>query len=149
MPGPTWGTGAPGPTGEPTAPTVPTGGAPALSPSAAVLASSLQSYAVLYADPRRFPPWEDNYNDDVGIVTIAPAGTPTSGAEVLRRVWNTKDSLPQIWMALFADSANPDSMGEVKILHRHVFFAGPMSCPADPNMHDRMYPFLEDFQAGQ
>ena len=124
-----------------------TAAAPAPAPSA--VSTSLQSYADLYSDTSRFLPWDDDYNDAVGIVTIPPAGAPTSGSEVRRRIRNTEDSLPQTWMALFADPTDPSDMGSIKILHRHSYFAGPMSRPADPNVHDMMYAFMDDFQAGQ
>jgi hypothetical protein len=119
------------------------------TPSPAIAAPSSQTYAELYADASRFPSWHDDYNDAVGIVTIPPAGLPSTGADVQIGVRNSEDSLPQTWMALFADPTDPTSMGEIRILHRHSFFAAPMSRPADPNIHDRMYAFFEDFQAGQ
>jgi hypothetical protein len=54
-----------------------------------------------------------------------------------------------MWMDLFLDPANLSFMGQVKILHRHSYFTGHMSRPADPNVHNMMYAFMEDFQAGQ
>jgi hypothetical protein len=127
----------------------PAGGAPAAVPPTAAASLNPQSYAAWYADAHRHAPWTDDYNDAVGLVTIAPAGAPLNGSEIRQQIRNAEDSFPQTWMALFAHPMDPTSMGEVKILHRHEFFAGPMTRPADPSVHNRMYAFFEDFQAGQ
>jgi hypothetical protein len=123
--------------------------APAIAPTAAAASPNAQTYSEWYADPRRHAPWKDDYHDAIGLVTIAPAGTPSTGADVRRQVRNAEDSFPQTWMALFAHPMDPTSMGEIRILHRHEFFAGPMTRQPDPTVHNRMYAFFEDFQAGQ
>jgi hypothetical protein len=94
-------------------------------------------------------PWSEEYLDAIGLVTIAPAGTPLNGAEVRRQICNAEDSFPQTWMALFTHPMDPASIGEVHILHQHKYFTSPMTRPANPRVYNRLYAFFEDFQAGQ
>jgi hypothetical protein len=108
-----------------------------------------QSYAAWYFEAHRHAPWINDYHDAVGLVAITPAGNPLTRGKFCHLIWNAEDSFPQTWMALFAHSMDPTSMGKVKILQCHKFFAGPMTCPADPFIYNQMYAFFKDSQAGQ
>jgi hypothetical protein len=138
----------------PTAPTNPTTGVPATAPllttGTALGAPTIHSdYKEFYGDVRVHPLWTPNYAPFLDVMTVLPAATTISGADICRGIRDNQTRQNFMCMGLFADPTDPASVGRIEVIHRITYLSAPFNGATDPTIHDKLYGIVGDLRTGR